>query len=238
MSKIIATYGKSGAGKSTFSVNLAAGLAENQYVVTLISAELNHGSLQIFFNEKVPDDQGIFAALHDKTEQPQNKLTPCKYNKNLFFLAVPNMRSEVFYEGVEQHVVEDMLRRLGVYCDYIIVDCTSDLSNPLTLMGLHLADHVFCLYRPTIESCLWHQSMNSFFHQFGLSPEPIINAFNIGCSVQEFIKLSGINTNIYLPEVENATLLENVGRPIYSERDRDCKKYKAEIDSIINKITE
>lgn len=236
MSKVITVFGKAGTGKTILSVNLACGLAERQSVVAIISAELSHGSLQINFGEVVPEDQGIFAALNDRTEQPQNKLTQCKHNENIYLLTVPNAREEVFYENMEQKLVEDLIRRLGVHVDYIIIDCTPDLNNPITLMGLHLANMVFCTYRATITNCLWHQSMSVFFRQFGVFPESVISEYEIGCSIQEFLKITGLSPVAILPNVENATLFENVGRPLYAEKDKQSRKYRAEIDRIIDKI--
>lgn len=236
MSRIISVYGKAGSGKSTFSVNLACGLAERQYVVALVSAELNHGTLQIYFGEVVPDNQGIFAALNDRTEQPQHCLTQCKYNENIYLLTVPNAREDIFYESVEQKLLENLFRRLGVHVDYIIIDCTPDLNNPITLMGLHLANISYCIYRATTENCLWNQSIKTFFRQFGIVPTAIISEYNIGCSIQEFMKISGLNPVAVLPEVEHATLYKNIGRPIYSEKDKQSRRYREEVEKLIDKI--
>ncbi|MDD4566113.1 MAG: AAA family ATPase [Eubacteriales bacterium] len=236
MSKIISVFGKSGTGKTTLVVNLACGLAERQFVVAIVSAELNHGSIQVPFGVIVPEGQGIFAAMNDKTEQPQGKLTQIKQNENIYLLTVPNAREDIFYENLEQKTVEDLLRRIGVHVDFILIDCTPDLNNPITLMALNLSSTVFCTYRATIETCLWHQSMRVFFQQFGLSPVSVISEYNIGCSIQEFLKTTGLDPVAILPEVENATLFENVGRPIYSEKDKQSRKYRAEIDKIADTL--
>lgn len=240
MSKVIAVTGKSGSGKSTFAVNLASGLAEKNYVVILISANLNHAGVQVFFNEIITEEQGIFAALNDTSEQPQNKLTPCKKQENIFLLGVPNNRAEIFNESLEQKTVENLLRRLGVCADYIIVDCTSDLYNPMTLMGLHLADKIYCTYTASIESCLWHRTMHGFFQQFNAVDliTPVIAQFNIGCSIQELEKMDGFIGHFVLPQVESAVILQNSGRPIYFERTKDCKLYQQEIGRIIDALQE
>ena len=49
--KIITIWGANGSGKTTVAVNLAAALADRDYMVGIISSKLLYGELQSFFGK-------------------------------------------------------------------------------------------------------------------------------------------------------------------------------------------
>ena len=83
MGKIISVTGLEGAGKSTFSANLALSLALKDKVVIIIPALLDYGGIQLFFGDVISKDKGIHAAFSDKTGQPEKYLTQSKVNDNI-----------------------------------------------------------------------------------------------------------------------------------------------------------
>lgn len=237
MGEIIAVYGKEGSGKSTFSVNLACALSEKQKIVILMPAQLNFGGVQILLNEIIDSNKGIFKAMQDKAEQPEKFLTQCKINQNLYLMGVPNQTFEPYLAGLEKTKVEMILRKLAIHSDYLIVDCTADLYNGLTLMGMAKANQIFCMYRSTISSCLWHNSMYSSISQLtDTKIKPIISEYEIGCSIQEFLNKTSLNCKAFLPDVGNATILESLGKPIYYDRTKVSEKYILEINSVVSDL--
>jgi pilus assembly protein CpaF len=242
LNKIIAIYGKTGSAKSTTAVNLATCLAERDKVVILISANLQHGGIQLFFNQVIKEDKGIFQALNDVTEQEASFLTQCQsVNDNIYLLAVPNKHTEFFSdEKIEVRKIDDMVRRLSTHCDHIIFDCTDDLYNPLTAMGLYLADVALITYNPSYESIFWHNSMTSLFDQLRLSERiiPVVSTFNAGCKQEVFFSETGISYALRLPGLDNAKAYENSGTPIYysSDKSKYIREYKKAIDKIADEI--
>ena len=87
-SKIIAVWGGSSSGKSTFAVNLACALSARERLVGLISSNLVFGELQIFFGRNVPSEKGLFRALSEDNPNIGEKFVASGENKNLFFLSV------------------------------------------------------------------------------------------------------------------------------------------------------
>ena len=87
--KIIAVWGGSNSGKTTFAVNLACALSTRDRLVGLISSNLTHGDLQVFFGQSVPPQKGLFHALNEDNPNIGEKFTEYAESKNLFFLSVP-----------------------------------------------------------------------------------------------------------------------------------------------------
>lgn len=237
MGKIVSVFGQEGSGKSTLATNLACALAERQKVVIVLPAQLSYGGIQVFFGENIEKDKGIFAALSDKTEQPEKKLTQCKLNNNIYILGVPNETYEVYTVAMEEVIVDKIFRKLSLTADYLIIDSTSDLYNGVTLLGLAKADEILCVYKSTISACLWNQSMDNTLRQLTEGRIlPIVTEHGMGCNVKEFIKVSQIEPLAYLPSIYNATFLENAGKPIYYDKDKSSDKYKRIIDQIADKL--
>lgn len=78
-SKIIAVWGGSNSGKTTFAVNLACALSTRDQLVGLISSNLTFGELQIFFGQSVPPEKGLFKALSEDNPNIGEKFTTYGY---------------------------------------------------------------------------------------------------------------------------------------------------------------
>ncbi|QIB69779.1 AAA family ATPase [Aminipila butyrica] len=220
MGKILSVTGMPGSGKTTFAVNLACGLAERDKIVILLAAELNYGTLQSFFGTTIEDGKGIFASLSDKTEQPEKMLTQCnKINDNIYLMGIPNENYDVHTDGLEDLKVDQLLRRLSMISDYLIIDCTSDLYNGITIMGIEKADHIYCLYKSVSNAAFWHRSWVPVLMQLSDVPIcPIITEHQLGCDPNTLVKAIDIEPFAFLPNVPTASILENMGTPIFLEK--------------------
>lgn len=241
MNRNIAIFGKSGSGKSTLAANLACGIASQDKVVAIVSANLQHGSIQIFFNTVIKEDKGIFQALNDVTEREQEMLTQCSnVNHNIYLLATPNNHKDFYAEEIEIRKFENMIRRLSVFTDYIIFDLKEDLNNPVTAMGLYLADIMCVTYNPSYDSIYWHNTMQALFNQLQLTDRiiSVISPHEMGCSMDQFFRETQIEYAKILPTVDKAKIYENSGTPIYfkNESNKQLKSYRQGIDQIIYDI--
>ncbi|WP_324825152.1 AAA family ATPase [Sinanaerobacter sp. ZZT-01] len=238
MSKIIAVYGRPGSGKSTLAANLSCALATKNQVVILASANLDYGGIQTFFGESISEEQGIFAALADTAEQPQRMLTPCKNRENIFLLGVPNKMTEPCMEELYENRTKRLFQQLQVCSDYIVIDCTGYLREPMTSLGLFLADQILCTYTLSSESGLWHQAMQSFFERFHIKElvKPVIGQWNIGCSMHEFLQLYGLTDTVQLPAVEDAVVFQNSGKLIYEMKSKEAKQYRAVMEQLAEEV--
>lgn len=238
MGQVIATTGMGGVGKTTFSANLACGLADQEKVVIILSAELNFGNIQSFFGESIESDKGTFASLSDKTEQPEKMLVQCsKLNSNIYLMAIPNDNYEVHTAGLEDSKVEQLIRRLSMIADYLIIDCTSDFYNGITIMGIEKAHFVYCLYKATAGAMLWHRSMMPIISQLTEGEiYPVLSEHQMGCQPNAFSKITEIDIEAYIPNVVSAPIMENIGRPIYYDKDKTSQAYRKVISQIAEDI--
>lgn len=238
MGKIVAVTGMNGGGKTTFSANLACSLAFKEKVVVILAAELNYGVLQNFFGTAIENDKGTIASFSDKTEQPEKMLTQCsKINENIYLMSIPNDSYEVHTEGLEELKVEQLIRRLSIISDYLIIDCTSDLYNGITIMGIEKANYVYCLYKSTSSGVLWHRSMMPIISQLTDGQIlKIVSEHQLGCEPNAFIKTADIEVHACLPNVISAPILENIGKPIYFDKDKISQRYHKIIYEIATNI--
>jgi len=237
MGKIIAVTGLEGAGKSTFAVNLSLALASKQKVVILVAAQLNYGTIQLHFGEEIGTDKGIFASFTDRTDQPEKFLVQCRINDNLYLFGVPNETYEPYVSSVEDTVLTNIFRKLSVASDFLIVDGTSGLHNPVTILALDRAQTVFDISTVSSKACLRIQAIKDTFKSL-CSDETrwIVSTQTPGCDMEKFLTACKIKPAAYLPEVPHAWSLESMARQIYTDKNRKSRKYKKVIDDIAREL--
>jgi len=235
MGKIISVTGLEGAGKSTFSANLALSLALKDKVVVLLPAFLDYGGIQLFFGDVIGGDKGILAAFSDKSGRPEKFLTQSKANKNIYILGVPNHADEPYRALFDEGVVEGVMRRLSNIADYIIVDGTAGTSNPVTYYSLSQSAMAFEIITLSSRAAM---RINALRNLFALLCDDklfyLVSEANIGCDSHKFLEEIKIEPLAYLPFVADAPDLENEATLIYSSR--KGKKYKAVIDKMAQSI--
>ena len=237
MGKIIAVTGLEGAGKSTFAVNTALSLAAKQKVVIIMAAQLNYGTIQLHFGEEIKTDKGIFASFTDKTDQPEKFLTQCKAEENIYLFGVPNETYEPYVSSIEDTVLSNIFRKLSVAADYLIVDGTSGLYNPVTILALDRANIVFDISTISSKACLRIQSLKDTLGRLcGDEIHWILSEHDPGCDTDKFLAACKIKPSAYLPEVPQAWSLECMAKQIYKDQSRKSRKYKKVIDDIVNEL--
>lgn len=249
MGQIIAVTGMGGCGKTTFAANLACSLAEREKVVAILSAEVNFGTIQTFFGESIENSKGIMASFTDKAEQPERMLTQCgKVHDNIYVMAIPNENYEIHIPELnktEKEKIEQIIRRLSIISDYLIVDCTSDLYNPISMLGINKAHFVCCAYKITSNAVLWHHGIMPTIMQLTSGHiYSIISEHQKGCRPDDFLKTVNMEDIVSLPNIDNMPIFENIGIPLYFSNEKDKAKilYRKALcdiaDNIIRKSME
>lgn len=237
-SKIIAVWGGSSSGKSTFATNLACALSARGRLVGLISANLVFGELQIFFGRNVPPEKGLFRALSEDNPNIGEKFVESGESKNLFFLSAPTRYSGLFCDTVTLAQVEQMLNAASVAFDILVIDGATELTNPVSSVGLWLAEEICTLHRPSIAARMWHQGVSDFVRELHIAEKQIHILLAPGGEFddQTYRDMTGLSFPFELPYVKRASELQNAGTPLYFHRDWACRHYGKVLEQIADKI--
>lgn len=238
MSKIIAVWGGKHSGKTTFAVNLACALSKRDVLVGLISSNLTYGELQTFFGQEVPPDKGLFEALNAETPNIGEKFTVYTESKNLFFLSAPTQYSGLLCDTVAIEDVERMLNASALVFDLLIVDGAAEVNNPVSGVGLWLADTVFTLHRPSVAAKMWHTGVADFARELHIEEKQIhiLRAPSGEFDDQTYRSVMETPFAYELADIKRAGELENAGTPLYFFRDRACRRYGKVLERIAGRI--
>ncbi|MEA4964082.1 AAA family ATPase [Lutispora sp.] len=238
MSKIIAIWGGKNSGKTTFAVNLACALSKQDKLVGLISSNLTYGELQTFFGQAVPSTKGLFEALNTENPNIGEKFTDYGESENLFFLSAPTQYSGLLCDTVTIEDVEQMMNAASIVFDVLLVDGATEINNPVSGVGLWLADTIFTLHRPSIAAQMWYQGVSDFVRELHLTEKQthILLTPNGEFDDKTYRSMLDLPFAYELPHIKCASELENAGTPICFANDRSCRRYSKVLEQIAGKI--
>lgn len=233
--KVIAIWGANGSGKTTTAVNLALALAERNFMVAVISSKIYYGELQTFFGKRVEQDKGICRAISNGCNT-RNMFIETD-NPNLYFLSVPNAFDGMLLTAINGDTIHELLKDASIRFDYIVVDGSEELNNPVSSIGLTMADKVIAVHRASVKDCMWFSSMASMISLLQLADKTmhILNAYDKTCDKIAYINSITLKFEFELPYVENAKIMENSGKQIYNSRN-GTGIYRKMLDRLASKI--
>lgn len=196
MAKTIAVWGSPHSGKTTFATKLACAIYEEyQSTVIVLYSDMVTPTLPIIFpNEKSEDMTSIGKVLSEieiTKESVVKQIMTVKNKVNLGFLGFRDGENKFTYPRFDEDKVSTMLASIGELCDYLIVDCTSSLSNPIAGAAVKTAGQVIRLASPDLSS------VSFFSSQLRLYADP---AYRLS---EQITGLNVTSEDIYLP-IEDA----------------------------------
>lgn len=236
--KIYTVWGANHSGKTTFAVNLACALSKHDLLVGLISSNLTYGELQIFFGQGIAFEKGLYQALQDDTPNLGEKFAEYEEIKNLFFLSIPTHYSGLLCDTVTLQSAEQLLNNASIAFDVLVVDGAAEVNNPISSVGLWLADKIFTLHKPSIAAQMWYQGVSDFVRELHIAEKQlhILQAPNGEFDDKTYKSMMEISFDYELPYVKRAGELQNAGTPLYIHRDRSCRRYSKGLEQISEKI--
>ena len=231
MSKTIAVWGSPDSGKTTFATKLAQTIYDRyQAIVILLYADNDTPTLPVIFpNLKKEDLYSVGALLA--------KLVTIKQRQNFGFLGFVDGENRYTYPSFDETKVRSLLSVLNSLADFVVVDCTSALKNPISRVAIKEADTVIRLASPDLKS------ISFFSSQLPLYGDPVFR-------LEEHIE--GINVpdaDLYMPIEEAKSRLHDPRFVVpYSRAVKqqmldgklteplNDKKYNDRIKSIVEKI--
>lgn len=236
--KIYAVWGGNNSGKTTFAVNLACALSKRDMLVGLISTNLIYGDLQVFFGQNVPEEKGLFQALNDDNPNIGEKFMEYEQGKNLFFLSLPTHYTGLLCDTVAIQEVERMINAASLVFDILIVDGAAEVTNPVSGVGLWVAERIYTLHKPSIAAQMWYRGVTDFMRELQIIEKQthILLEPNREFDDKTYRKMLELPFTYELPHIKRAGELENAGTPIVFFRDRLCRRYIKVLEKIADEI--
>lgn len=237
-SKIYTVWGGSNSGKTTFAANLACALSKREVLVGLISSNLTYGDMQVLFGQSVSPEKGLFQALNEDNPNIGEKFVEYEESKNLFFLSVPTCYSGLLCDTVTLQSVERMMNAAALVFDILLVDGASEINNPVSGVGLWLADEIFTLHRPSISAQMWYRGVADFMRELHIAEKQIhvLQAPTGEFDNKTYQSMMELSFAYELPYIKRAGELENAGTPLYFFHDRSCRRYGKVLEEIALRI--
>lgn len=236
--KIITLWGGAGCGKTTFAVNLACALAGGKHSVGLISSNLVHGDLQTFFAQSIPLEKGLYQALSRDQPGVSEKFMTCEENRCLCYLAVPTHYTGLLCDTVTLQSVEELITESALAFDFVIIDGSRELTNPVSSTGLWMAEKILTLHKPSIRAQMWFQGVSDFVKELHIGEKQVhlLRNPNGSFDTGSYRSITGCEFIYELPHVKRAEELENAGKPLYYFPDRKCRQYKKVLEKIAGQL--
>jgi MinD-like ATPase involved in chromosome partitioning or flagellar assembly len=156
-------WGSPSSGKTTFSITLAQSIY-SEYNCTVIVLFTDYDSPvipSIFPNHKKEDISSVGIPL-SKTEVTADEvvkhIVTVKGKVNLGFLGFMNGENLYTYPRLDNSKISSLLSVLKDMADFVIVDCTSNLNNPISVVSVCEADIVFRLASTDLKSISFYNS--------------------------------------------------------------------------------
>ena len=216
--KIITVWGANGSGKTTVATNVAMSLAERNFMVGIISSKLIYGELQSLFGKRIEPEKGIYKALSNGGNT--KNMFEATNNSNLFILSPPNVFDGMLLTALSAEAVKELIEDSKIRFDYIIIDGSEELNNPISSIGLTMANKIIRVYKVCTKDCIWHKAMENLTDLLHIRNKTItvINAYDKSCDKMAF--LNGLDTrpDFELPYVSNCSTFANSGKLIYNSK--------------------
>ena len=216
--KIITVWGANGSGKTTVAVNLAAALADRDFMVGIISSKLSYGEIQSMFGKRIEPDKGIYKAISNGCNT--KNMFEATNNPNLFILSPPNVFDGLLLTAISEETIKDLIADSTIRFDYIIIDGSEELNNPVSSIGLTMSNKIVRVYKVSAKDCIWHKAMENMTNLLHLREKTItvINGYDKTCDKLAFFSSLDVKYDFELPYVSNCAVYANSGKLIYNSK--------------------
>ena len=215
--KIITVWGANSCGKTTVSANLAAAIADRNFMTCVISSKLIYGEMQSVFGKRVEQDRGIYKAISGGGTRNMFEATD---NPNLFFLSPPNFFDAMLLTAVSADSIKELIEDCAIRFDYIIIDGSEELNNPISSIGLTMSNKIIRVYKVCAKDCIWHNAVENLTSLLHIRNKTInvINGYDKTCDKMAFLSGTNIKPDFELPYVANCSTLINSGKLIINSK--------------------
>ena len=122
--------------------------------------------------------------------------------------------------AVSADSIKELIEDCAIRFDYIIIDGSEELNNPISSIGLTMSNKIIRVYKVCAKDCIWHNAVENLTSLLHLRNKTInvINGYDKTCDKMAFLNSSGIKPDFELPYIQAAATLSNSGKLIYDSR--------------------
>ena len=141
-------------------------------------------------------------------------------NPNLFFLSPPNFFDAMLLTAVSADSIKELIEDCAIRFDYIIIDGSEELNNPISSIGLTMSNKIIRVYKVCAKDCIWHNAVENLTSLLHIRNKTInvINGYDKTCDKMAFLSGTNIKPDFELPYVANCSTLINSGKLIINSK--------------------
>lgn len=219
MGKIITVCGGNGSGKTTVAANLAYILSQ-KYIVGVVSTNTNYGAIQHIFGITIDETHGLYELMMTKIDVGKT-FTPCSSNENLFILSLSNNHDCLKLADEESSLdgltAKNILAEMKDMFNFLIIDCDTDVNNPLSIYSIIYADKIINLIKPTVIGTAFFNAYKPLFSALEINEDKIMhiaNNDNNYVGIKNIEKAANIKIAMTIPYCKEVEEAENKGIPV------------------------
>lgn len=236
-----AIWGSPGSGKTLTSVKIAKCLAEQKKNVIIVGCDSETPLIPLLFPD-ADNVQSLGNLLASPNPTEMSIIKHCvafgknKYISLLGYKAKENIRT---YPDVSMLQVKELFTLLSDLADYVIVDCTSHITNDyLTATALEIAHVTFKIVNPGLKSIVYIQSQRQLLQDTRFKYSEQINLINNVLPSQEthIARESLGGTSYDLPHVTELIEQFDTGNLLDTVFGKNAKQYEKTMNRLVKEI--
>ncbi len=184
MAKFIAVWGSPNSGKTTFATKLATSIYDGyQSTVIVVYADMVTPMLPVIFPTEKKENLfsvGVPLASTEITQEAvMQQIVTVKNKVNLGFMGFKDGENKYTYPRFDEDKCRALYAVLASLANYVVIDCTSNLSNPLSSTAIKSADEVIRLASPDLKSISFFASQLPLYADPSYRMERHIHGINV-----------------------------------------------------------
>lgn len=155
MAKIIAVWGSSGSGKSMFCCILAKALTRSRQKAIIINPDQETPMLPVWLPGQIIETTysigHVLSSLKIDTGLVAGKVSVLKSYPFIGLMGYAAGENPLTYPQLKYEKIKDMLSTVAKLVDFVILDCTSVMTNFFTPAAIETADVVIRILTPDLK---------------------------------------------------------------------------------------
>ena len=198
MGKVITVWGSPGSGKSMFSCILAKALTRDKRKAIIINAEISVPMLPVWLPEQIIQTNAsvgqVLSSVEIDTTLVASHVTVLKSYPFIGLMGYSAGENPLSYPEVKYAMVLQLVNAATKLVDFVILDCSSNMTNVFTPAAIESGDLVIRLLTPDLKGVNYSEWDNGaythYLNTFSLKPDQTISSLSRGMKMKFSLALA------------------------------------------------